>query len=74
MNKIKSKLKSTIVIATGGTGGHIAPAISIIDKLINYNIIIITDIRGKVFFNKFNNNLNKNLSKNNINHQIIDHK
>ena len=53
MNKNKSNHKSTIIIATGGTGGHVAPALSIIDKLIEHNVIIITDIRGEAFFKKF---------------------
>ena len=56
MNKIKLNHKSTIVIATGGTGGHVAPALAMIDKLEDYNLIVITDRRGEVFFKKFYNN------------------
>ena len=73
MNKNKSNNKSTIIIATGGTGGHVAPALSIIDKLIEHNLIIITDIRGEAFFKKFFNNEDKSVHKNNFNHQLIVH-
>ena len=73
MNKNKSNNKSTIIIATGGTGGHVAPALSIIDKLIEHNLIIITDIRGEAFFKKFYNNEDKSVHKNNFNHQLIVH-
>jgi UDP-N-acetylglucosamine--N-acetylmuramyl-(pentapeptide) pyrophosphoryl-undecaprenol N-acetylglucosamine transferase len=41
-------IKKKILIATGGTGGHILPAYSLADFLIdnNYNLIITTDKRG----------------------------
>ena len=73
MNKNKSNHKSTIIIATGGTGGHVAPALSIIDKLIEHNVIIITDIRGEAFFKKFYNNEDKSVHTNDFNHQLIVH-
>ncbi len=47
-------LKKKIIIATGGTGGHIFPAISLADYLdINgFNTIITTDKRGLKFFDE----------------------
>ena len=50
----------------GGTGGHVAPALSIIAELIDHNLIIITDIRGEIFFKKFYNNEDKSINKNNL--------
>ena len=40
--------KKKILIATGGTGGHIFPALSLAKTLIkkNYDIILTTDKRG----------------------------
>ena len=35
--------KNTILIATGGTGGHIFPSLSIINQIQNHLFIIITD-------------------------------
>jgi len=73
MKKNKSIHKSTIIIATGGTGGHIAPALSIIAKLKKHNLIIITDIRGERFFKKFYNNEDKSVNINELNHKLIVH-
>ena len=44
----KKKFKKNILIVTGGTGGHIYPAITVYDELINnkLSVSIITDIRG----------------------------
>ena len=59
--------KNTILIATGGTGGHIFPSLSIINQIQNHFFIIITDERGKNYFNKFF--INKE-----INFKIFTHK
>ena len=40
-------MKKKILISTGGSGGHIMPAITIQDHLnIEYDILISTDLRG----------------------------
>ena len=40
-------MKDKILISTGGTGGHVIPALTIHDHLINnYDILISSDIRG----------------------------
>ena len=40
-------MKGKILISTGGSGGHVIPAITIHDHLkANYNILISTDVRG----------------------------
>ena len=53
MKKIETKIKNTIVISAGGTGGHIFPALSVIEQIKDYKLIIITDVRGQPYFNKF---------------------
>ena len=45
--------KNTIMIAAGGTGGHIYPSLSIINQIQNHLFIIITDERGEDYFNNF---------------------
>tara|TARA_Y100000816_G_C26107758_1_gene589333 strand:- start:3331 stop:4404 length:1074 start_codon:yes stop_codon:yes gene_type:complete len=46
-----------ILLSTGGSGGHVIPALSIFDHLKKrYNISIITDHRGSKFINKNNYN------------------
>ena len=45
--------KNTILIATGGTGGHIFPSLSVINQIQNHLFIIITDERGKNYFYNF---------------------
>ncbi len=42
-----------IIIVTGGSGGHVIPALNIFDHLkANFNVEIISDIRGSRFINK----------------------
>ncbi len=45
--------KNTIMIAAGGTGGHIFPSLSIINQIHNHLFIIITDERGEDYFKNF---------------------
>ena len=59
--------KNTIMIAAGGTGGHIFPSLSIINQIQNHLFIIITDERGENYFNNFF--VNKG-----INFKIFTHK
>ena len=49
--------KKKILIATGGTGGHVFPAYSLANYLIknNYNVEISTDARGYFFLKKYKN-------------------
>ena len=54
-------IKSKIVIATGGTGGHVFPAYSLMNILEkDYNLLLTTDKRG---FNYLKNYQNLNLIK-----------
>lgn len=59
--------KSTILIAAGGTGGHVFPSLSVINEIQYHNFIIITDQRSKDYFTNF-------LKKKNINIKIFTHK
>ena len=61
------KQNSKILIAAGGTGGHIFPALSIINQIKVNDFIVITDQRGENYFNKFFNNKK-------INYKIFVHK
>jgi UDP-N-acetylglucosamine--N-acetylmuramyl-(pentapeptide) pyrophosphoryl-undecaprenol N-acetylglucosamine transferase len=48
-------MKSKILISTGGSGGHVLPAITIYDHLkSNYEILISTDLRGLKYLDKKN--------------------
>ncbi|MDC0093181.1 UDP-N-acetylglucosamine--N-acetylmuramyl-(pentapeptide) pyrophosphoryl-undecaprenol N-acetylglucosamine transferase [Alphaproteobacteria bacterium] len=60
-------LNNKILIAAGGTGGHIFPALSIINQIKVNDYIIITDKRGENYFNNF-------FSKKKINYKIFVHK
>ena len=64
MNKLDPK--NTILIAAGGTGGHIFPSLSIINEIRVDNFIVITDQRGETYFNSF---LNKKV----INFKVFIH-
>jgi len=48
MTKITSK---TIILSSGGTGGHVFPALSLAEELHTrgYDVVIMTDHRGQVF-------------------------
>ena len=52
-------IKKKILITAGGTGGHVLPAIVLAKYLMkkNFEIKIITDLRGKKFFDKLKNSL-----------------
>ncbi len=40
-------MKKKILITTGGSGGHVLPAITIYDHLkVEYDVLISTDLRG----------------------------
>ena len=60
--------KNTILIATGGTGGHIFPSLSIINQIQNHLFIIITDERGKSYFN--NSFINKEIDFKIFTHRV----
>jgi UDP-N-acetylglucosamine--N-acetylmuramyl-(pentapeptide) pyrophosphoryl-undecaprenol N-acetylglucosamine transferase len=48
-------MKSKILISTGGSGGHVLPAITIYDHLkSNYETLISTDLRGLQYLDKKN--------------------
>ncbi len=50
-------MKSKILIPTGGSGGHVLPAITIYDHLkSNYETLISTDLRGLKYLDKENYN------------------
>ena len=61
------KTNGKILIAAGGTGGHIFPALSIINEIKFNDFIIITDQRGENYFKNFF--INKK-----IKHTIFVHK
>ena len=42
-----------IMLVAGGTGGHVFPSLSLINQMTNYNFIIITDQRGKEYYEIF---------------------
>ena len=50
-------MKENVLITTGGSGGHVIPAMILYDHLSNYtDVIISTDKRGSMFLDKDNYN------------------
>lgn len=43
--------KNTVLIAAGGTGGHVMPALSLKDELVarGYRVLFVSDMRGRMF-------------------------
>ena len=56
-----------LMVVAGGTGGHIYPSLSLINKMSNYNFIIITDQRGGKYYENF-------FEKKSLNFKIFIHK
>ena len=59
--------KKNLLVVAGGTGGHIYPSLSLIDKMSNYNFVIITDQRGSKYYKSF-------FEKKSLNFKIFTHK
>ena len=52
------KMKKKILISTGGSGGHVIPAITICDHLKNeYDVVISTDLRGFKYLDSNNHKI-----------------
>ena len=52
-------MRENVLITTGGSGGHVIPAMILFDHLSNYtNVTISTDRRGSRFLDKDNYNYN----------------
>ena len=45
--------KKVLMVVAGGTGGHIYPSLSLINKMNHYNFVIITDLRGTRYYDNF---------------------
>ena len=63
-NYCKEKI---LMLVAGGTGGHIFPSFSLINKMKNYSFVIVTDQRGKVYYEK-------HFGKKSLNFKIFTHK
>ena len=55
---MKTMTNKSIIIAAGGTGGHVFPAVCVADglKRCGYDIIFVTDKRGKQYIGKYEAN------------------
>ena len=62
------KRKQVLMLVAGGTGGHIYPSLSLINKMKNFKFIIVTDQRGKVYYESFfeNKDLNFKIFTHNV--------
>ena len=49
-------MNKKIIFSSGGTGGHIFPALGLIGYFLNkdYEVVLVTDARGSKYANKFN--------------------
>ncbi len=67
-NDIKNlNRRKILMVVAGGTGGHIYPSLSLINKMSNYNFVIITDQRGGEYYENF-------FEKKSLNFKIFVHK
>ena len=64
---MKKSDKKNLMVVAGGTGGHIYPSLSLINKMSNYNFIIITDQRGSKYYENF-------FEKKSLSFKIFTHK
>ena len=55
------------MLVAGGTGGHIYPSLSLINKINDYNFVIVTDQRGRGYYECF-------FKKKTLNFKIFIHK
>ncbi len=62
------KRKKVLMLVAGGTAGHIYPSLSLINKMKNFKFIIITDQRGRVYYENFfeNKTLNFKIFTHNV--------
>ena len=60
MNNLDQNFNNTMIVAAGGTGGHIFPALSLIDKIIDLELTLKSFIHEKrVAMTLKNNGLKK---------------
>ena len=59
--------KKVLMVVAGGTGGHIYPSLSLINKMKHCNFLIFTDERGRRYYESF-------LEKTSLNYKIFSNK